>query len=72
MVPVDTLVGYLVYIFTGGLLPFILRPNMEVWDKIKVIGGCHIQGIMNGEVVGSQKWREEGVILQRSKCSAVK
>lgn len=64
LAPVDTMVGDLVYIFTGGPLPFILRPNAEVRGKFQVVGGYYIHGIMNGEVVGSQKWKEEEVILQ--------
>jgi hypothetical protein len=55
MVPVDTRAGDSVYIFTGGALPFILRPNLGVGGKFQVVGGCYIRGIMNGEIMRSGK-----------------
>jgi hypothetical protein len=64
MMPLDTMLGDSVYIFTGGALPFILRPVVGFQSKYKVIGGCYIHGIMDGEVVRSDKWREEDVTLQ--------
>lgn len=63
MVPLDTVVGDSVYIFAGSGLPFILRPNAELQNKYEVVGGCYIHGVMNGELVGSDKWREEDVTL---------
>lgn len=64
MAPLDTMVGDSVYIFAGGPLPFILRPNAEQRGKYQVVGGSYIHGIMNGELVGSEKWREEELTLQ--------
>jgi hypothetical protein len=63
MVPLDTMVGDLIYIFTGGTMPFILRPSAGLQSKYKVVGGCYIHGIMDGEAVRSDKWREEEVTL---------
>lgn len=37
MVPVDTMVGDSVYIFTGGPLPFILRPNARFGVNFKLL-----------------------------------
>jgi hypothetical protein len=64
MVPLDTMVGDSVYIFTGGTLPFILRSSAGLLSKYQVVGGCYIHGIMNGEVVRSEKWKVEDVTLQ--------
>ncbi|KAE9369166.1 HET-domain-containing protein [Stipitochalara longipes BDJ] len=64
MVPIDTEVGNSVYIFAGGPLPFILRPNKEVQSKYQVVGGCYIHGVMKGELVNSGRWEEEDIILQ--------
>lgn len=63
MVPLDTMVGDLVYIFAGGPSPFVLRPSAGLQNKYRVVGGCYIHGVMNGEVVRSDKWREEDVTL---------
>ena len=64
MVPVDTMVGDAVYIVTGNALPFILRPNATFQNKFQVLGGCYIHGIIIGEVVRCDEWREEDTILQ--------
>jgi len=53
----------LVYIFAGGPSPFVLRPSAGLQNKYRVVGGCYIHGVMNGEVVRSDKWREEDVTL---------
>ena len=64
IVPLNTMVGDSVYIFSGGALPFILRPSAGLKSKYQVVGGCYIHGIMDGEAVRTDKWREEDVILQ--------
>jgi hypothetical protein len=63
MVPLDTVVGDSVYIATGGAMPFILRSNSGIEGKFQVVGGSYIHGIMNGEAVRSDKWKEEDITL---------
>jgi hypothetical protein len=63
MVPLDTMVGGSVSIFTGGAMPFILRSNTGIEGKFQVVGGSYIHGIMNGEAVQSDKWKEEDITL---------
>ena len=48
----------------GAQCPFILRPNAGLKSKYRLVGGCYIHGIMNGEAVRSEKWRDEDVIMQ--------
>jgi hypothetical protein len=42
MIPLDTIPGDSVYMFNGGLLPFILRLAVGFQNKYEVIGGCYI------------------------------
>jgi hypothetical protein len=63
MIPLDTMPRDSVYIFSGGALPFILRPAVGFQSKYEIIGGCYIHGMMNREVVRSDKWREEDITL---------
>jgi hypothetical protein len=63
MLPINTIVGDSVYIFAGGGLPFVLRPSAELPNKYEVVGGCYIHGVMNGELVESDKRREDVTLL---------
>jgi hypothetical protein len=63
MVPLDTTTGDSVYIATGSAMPFILRSNSGIEGKFQVVGGSYIHGIMNGEAVQSDKWKEKDVTL---------
>lgn len=64
MVPLNTEVGDSIFIFAGGALPFALRPNVDLYRKYQVVGGCYIHSVMNGEFMGSDRWREEEIIMR--------
>ena len=44
--PPHALKGDHIYLLPGGDVPFVLRPT---GDEFKLVGGCYIHGIMNGE-----------------------
>lgn len=46
LVPVSVSAGDQIVIFSGGKVPFVLRPD---GDKFKLVGPCYVHGIMDGE-----------------------
>lgn len=42
--------GVLVYIFTGGKVPFVLRRQEHAEVGHMVLGPCYLNGVMNGEL----------------------
>jgi hypothetical protein len=63
LVPLSTRVGDTVCVFSGGAMPFVLRPSMNRRGRHRLIGGCYIHGMMKGEALRFQYWKEEDVVL---------
>jgi Heterokaryon incompatibility protein (HET) len=64
MVPVDARVRDVIYLFAGSRMPFVLRPCDEDESKYQIIGVCYVHGMMNGEALRSEKWKEEDICMR--------
>jgi hypothetical protein len=63
LVPLSTRVRDKICVFNGGAMPFVLRTSMEHNGQFQLIGGCYIHGMMKGEAISSQRWKEEDILL---------
>jgi hypothetical protein len=63
MAPLDAQVGDEVYVIPGGRIPFTLR-RCEDENKFQIVGGCYVNGMMNGEALRSEKWKEEDICIR--------
>ncbi|OWP05700.1 hypothetical protein B2J93_1749 [Marssonina coronariae] len=59
LVPMNTQVGDTICLFNGGAMPFIIRPSSEMEGAFRLIGGCYIHGMMEGEALRSPAWHEQ-------------
>jgi len=64
MVPVDARVRDAIYLFAGSRMPFVLRPCDEDESRYQIIGVCYVHGMMNGEALRSEKWKEEDIYIR--------
>ena len=60
-VPRRAQVGDLFCVFLGAKVPHLLRPVAD--GRYELIGPCHLQGCMNGEVIGLESFAVEKFIL---------
>lgn len=63
LVPLSTRVGDTICVFNGGAMPFVLRESTEHKGWSRLVGGCYIHGMMKGEALRSQRWKEEDIFL---------
>lgn len=56
MVPGTAMVGDLVCILNGGDVPFLLRRSRTRTSCYRLVGQCHITGVMHGEALSSRKY----------------
>ncbi|KAH8821389.1 heterokaryon incompatibility protein-domain-containing protein [Xylogone sp. PMI_703] len=64
MMPLDTQVGDSVFVFNGSRMPFVLRRCTDVEGRYQIIGGCYVHGMMKGEILGSDKWKEQDIYVR--------
>ncbi|OCK79052.1 hypothetical protein K432DRAFT_435595 [Lepidopterella palustris CBS 459.81] len=55
--PEDLRPGDCVVIFVGARTPFVVRHSSD-GETFEVVGDCYVHGIMNGEALGKQEWRQ--------------
>jgi hypothetical protein len=63
LVPLSATVGDRISIFSGGIVPFVLRDSIERPDMFRLVGGCYIHGMMNGEALNFPHWQQEDLRL---------
>lgn len=49
LVPLAAEVGDVIAVFEGGRVPFVLRGSVESPGMYRLVGGCYVHGMMNGE-----------------------
>lgn len=52
--PMSTEPGDEAFIMKGAMAPFVLRPSQDGAGEHSVVGGCYVQGIMEGEVMSRE------------------
>ncbi|KAI9640586.1 hypothetical protein NHQ30_010885 [Ciborinia camelliae] len=70
LVPLDAEVGDRVALVLGGRVPFVLREWGEgrvrgrELEKWKLVGGCYIHGMMDGQGLTLPDWKEQEICLR--------
>jgi len=63
LVPLDAVRGDQICVLYGAKLPFVLRRSAERKGRSQLVGGCYVHGMMKGEGMKLQGWREEEFVL---------
>ena len=63
LAPLSARVGDQVCVFLGGVVPFVIRPSEERVGMYRLIGGCYIHGLMDGEAFALPHWQESDLSL---------
>ena len=63
LVPTSAEVGDHVSVLPGGIVPFVLRDSAERPGMFRMVGGCYIHGIMQGEALKFPHWHERRLKL---------
>jgi Heterokaryon incompatibility protein (HET) len=63
--PLDTEPGDVVAIMAGGDVPYVLRESSVVGQgsRYRLVGECYVHGIMDGEAVGPNKYKDLDYIV---------
>ncbi|KAH0561998.1 hypothetical protein GP486_003299 [Trichoglossum hirsutum] len=64
LAPRTAAVGDVISIFLGCALPLVLRKFGPDTNEFYLVGGSYIHGIMEGEALASEDWREEEIFLR--------
>jgi hypothetical protein len=59
LVPTPAQAGDHIYVFSGAIVPFVLRDSAERPGIFRMVGGCYIHGIMKGEAFNFPGWKEK-------------
>ena len=66
LVPNGSRLGDKIYLVAGSRIPFVLQPLSALEDKYRLVGGCYVHGMMNGEAMSSglHIWNDEYIHIR--------
>ncbi|KAI9857566.1 MAG: hypothetical protein M1813_008158 [Trichoglossum hirsutum] len=64
LAPRKAMAGDVISILLGSALPLVLRKFGPDTSEFYLVGGSYIHGIMDGEALASENWREEDIFLR--------